>query len=426
LTLSEAKKGSPRFATGAGRNLQGSYRRLDEATFLELVHLLDERNRGLAEALRTKRLRRLIAAITPVEEEEVDDDEGYTSPGAFFTNEAFLGDAIRDLFDDAGWASLVDPRELGLDDPSASGYRLPSGGYVDDLLLLDHERLAVIEYERAARGDTHHGSAQVDRYRRELRAMLPDWLLCAAVIAETFNLAELQIAAELEVECLQIVGLDDRNVPVLAPKGSYTGVLAQLVASRIPAAGEAVQGGPTDGAVDGGPPIEQDDLKAIARFPEADARVLGVLDQVADLFEEQDLAGREVSVDREALAELPVWTLHTEPEPGTWPDGLPGVELRVRIEAGESDAPSPLIRAGVAWDATRRSLARIRRSPWQREVEQAGFTLEMEGGRCRLYADALLAEVLDETQEQEQQPRKLYSWSMGRLTALLKLPGPPI
>lgn len=230
LSLDAAKHASKAFSEGPGRMMIGGNKTLTPTIWQELSQAIANVNPGLGPALTdAAELDRLLHAGTDRRLDPDDSTEAnYAEIERAWRFEGALQDDLADLVDQEGWGGPPDP-DLGFGDPSLAGYHLPGHGFVDDLLQLgdlEQRHLVVIEYETAAHGDPKHGARQVDRYRSALRERLPDWEIDTAVIAETFNQRELDIAQKYDVECLQ-AGTGRRHRPTLTQVGEVKGAIWQ-------------------------------------------------------------------------------------------------------------------------------------------------------------------------------------------------------
>jgi hypothetical protein len=142
----------------------------------------------------------------------------------FWRSERDMEPVILDLIDQEGWARRIDPDDGVLGRPSVRGFHLArEDWYVDYLLRLGPKHLLVVEFERSAHGDPLHGAKQATEYCRALRRRLRGWCVSGLVIAEDFNEAELKVADDLEIECLEASWNDRRRRPELTPRGRYSG-----------------------------------------------------------------------------------------------------------------------------------------------------------------------------------------------------------
>lgn len=237
LPLAEAKK-VRRFATGPGRTLQGSVRRLDAKTFEALFARIVASNPELDGALASPRkLSQLFAHAVAKEATEDDENTSFSASGRGWHSERLLQDDCADAIERERWAlpvSTDEAAELGLGDLGLHGFYYPrQQWFIDDLLWLDpaDRHLVVVEYELAALGTPRDGARQAADYRDALRRDLRSHGISAVdalVIAESFNEAEFQAADVLNVECLraQTTGHHRRRRISLHDAGRVSGPVA--------------------------------------------------------------------------------------------------------------------------------------------------------------------------------------------------------
>jgi hypothetical protein len=247
VALADAVEGH-RFADDPGEALEGQHRWLERDTWRELTERIDERNVGFAARVEDRAaLEELFAGDLPDSPTQGSTGRASRANRRTWRTQLFLQSEVADLIEAEGWAERFDPLLLGLTPPRLGDYRIPGvGWYADDLFKLGDRQLVVVEYELRDHGGRDHGVPQAHNYRREIENLLQDllsfighlhlgcdyrrerekllrgWAVDAAVIAEDFEGDELEMAAELEVECLR-AKLDENDSLRLAHIGVVQG-----------------------------------------------------------------------------------------------------------------------------------------------------------------------------------------------------------